>query len=253
MEVFIAIVVVIAGVAAALYGHRMHQKRLAELAAWARAEGWTWDPERRKSPRYPFALFSQGHTRFSRYHAGRDFAGATPGLDSAHVELFEYHYAITTSNGKTTTTHHYYFTCAAIDPGADLGHVSIRDEHIGDKIAQAVGFDDIDLEDPDFSKKFVVKARNRKDAYDLIDHALQRYLISHSGWRIETAGRLLFIHRKGRISIENYNELVRFALGFLAQLPRTLVNAERAARGQPPLIEAGSAAPESRRKLPEVS
>lgn len=250
MEVFvlIAAVVIAATVAGIWYEKSREKKREKKLAIWARSGGWGWSPERRDDPGLSFSIFDDGHTRYSHYHARRRSENSIPGLGPTEVELFEYHYAVTTSTGKGTITAHYHFVCALVESGLELGSVLIRPEGWGDKLVQALGFDDIDFEDVEFSKRFVVKASDRKQAYDLIDGPLMNYLVEHQSWHVETRGGLLFAHASARASPERYEALSCFALGLLEQLPRPLINAERARRGLPPELDAGNASHRSRER-----
>lgn len=225
---------------------RIERQRIAALTAWAKQKGWTFDPRRSPAPELPYALFHEGHSRRMRHAARRRFTGLTPGLDEAAIQLFEYHYATTTSTGKVTTTQHHHFACALVDPGADLGEVLIRAETWGDKLTQALGLEDIDLEDAEFSRRFVVQARDRRAAYDLIDGAMMRFLCGGHPPRLETHGRQLFAYAPAKATPAEYDALVGIITGFLAQIPRPLVNTERVRRGLAPLLEAGNAASSSR-------
>jgi hypothetical protein len=227
-------------------GWKYEQKRREALRTWATSNGWTWRPEKRRSPGLPFDLFTKGHSRYSRYHASREIDDAIPGLDGCSIELFEYHYAITSHSGKRRSTTHYYHYCVVARTPMDLGEVLLRDEHFGDKFVQAIGFDDIDLEDPEFSRRFVLKAKDRREAYDLIDSGMMRYLVRHSGWTLETTGGLVFVYSGGKAQPERYGRAASYVLGFLAQTPRILVNRARAERGLPPLLDAGGASAGSR-------
>jgi hypothetical protein len=251
------IVLIVLGVVAlivllAVWSAKMERERVAALTKWCADNGWHFSPTKHGAPALDYGLFRNGHSRSSRDWARKRVPGAIPGLDEIAVELFEYHYAITTSNGKTTTTHHYFFVCARVEPGVDLGRVLIRPENWGDKIAGAIGFDDIDFEDVQFSKRYYVSANDRKQAYDLIDGPMMRYLCSVPAPQIETRGRELFVHSKGRANAESYAGLVSFVSAFLTQLPRPLVNAERARAGKTALLEAGNAAASSRKILGDL-
>jgi hypothetical protein len=243
-----ALFVIITG-AAAVFGILQQRKRREHLFAWARENGWTLEQARRNNTAYPFSLFTHGHSRYSCNHARRSLEGLIDGMDTpAEADLFEYHYAITTSDGKSSSTTHFYYSCLALRCGVLLGEVSIRDEHIGDKLVAALGRNDIDFEDPDFSKRFYVTAPQRVEAFNLINHAVMRYMVQSAGkgLAIHTIGDLMFVYVIGRASRERYQRLIDFAAGFLQQLPRTLVNAERARRGLPPVVEAGAAATRAR-------
>lgn len=243
------VVVAVLGIIGAIYGAMADRKRVQELEGWAHLGGWAFNPAKYDVPGLAFDLFKQGHSRWSRFHMTKTFDEVTPGLSEMGVRLFEYHYAETTGSGKDRRTHHYYFTCGVVNSGCDLGRVVIRDEHWGDKLVQAIGFDDIDLEDAQFSGKFVVNAPERKDAYDLLGHGLMRFLLRNGGWRIETKGDILFVYDRGRMHAQDCHRLERFLCGFLAQVPRTMVNAERARRGLEPIMEAGEASRQSRESL----
>jgi hypothetical protein len=54
-----------------------------------------------------------------------------------------------------------------------------------DKIAGAVGFDDIDFESAEFSKRFHVKSPDKKFAYDVIHPRTMEFLLSSGGPSLE--------------------------------------------------------------------
>jgi hypothetical protein len=240
----ILIPVVIAAVVLLLWLNYLWERRRAEaLSTWCAAQGWGFDASKIRRPRYPYELFERGSSRYQRFTAKKRLQEATPGLPAAAVRMFEYHYEI--SNGDSSET--YEFTCALVDPGVGLGCVELRPERLGDKLVQAMGFEDIDFEDPEFSRRFLVQARDRKHAYDLFDGAMMRYLCTRGdGYALETQGRELLARAKGKATPESFEAMERFLRGFLAQLPRPLVNAERTIRGLEPLLEAGNASTSSR-------
>jgi hypothetical protein len=232
------ILVVVVGIAAWYF----EKKRREAIIAWAKANGYRFSPHKRRNPRLHFTPFGQGHSRWTRYHLTKTQAEAVPGLDDAGFDLFEYHYAVTTRSGKSSNTTHYHFTCGLVQAGLDLGDMTIRREHWGDKIVQAIGFDDIDFEDHEFSKKFMVKGRDRKRVYGVIDRRMMTFLLSRGKWMIQTEGETLFVHMSGKPNAERLDRLDGFLTGFLKSLPRTIVNEERERRGLPPVLDAGSAA-----------
>lgn len=219
------------------------KKRREALIAFAKANGWTLSLEKRHgSPSFPSDIFDKGHSRWSRYHMAKRLDGAIPGgpdNGDADTQAFEYHYAQTSGSGKNRKTTHYYFTCLHFRVPVDLGRVTIKDEHFGHKLIQGIGFEDIDLEDPDFSSRFVVKAEDRKDAYDLLGPSLMRYMLDWENREIQTQGRDVLIHMKGRVDVKDVQRLERFVRGFLENLPRLLVNNARVEAGLEPLTEAG--------------
>jgi len=225
-----------------LVAWHLEKKRREAIIAWAAENGYRFRPQKRRNPGLDFTPFGQGHSRWTRYHLTKSAREAVPGLDDADFDLFEYHYAVTTHSGKSSSTSHHHFTCALVAAGLDLGEMTIRREHWGDKLAQAIGFDDIDFEDHEFSKKFMVKGRDRKRVYGVIDRRMMSFLLASGKWMIQTLGESLFIHVRGKPNVERLEALQQFATGFLRALPRTLVNEERERRGLPPALDAGSAA-----------
>ena len=158
------------------------------------------------------------------------------------LDLFEYHYATTSGSGKNRRTTHHHFSCALVEAGLHLGDMTIRREHWGDKLVQAIGFDDIDFEDHEFSKKFMVKGRDRQRVYAVVDRRMMSYLLGAGKYVVQTGGDLLFVHERGKPTAERLDRILDFTTGFLAAIPRLVVNEERERRGLPPTLDAGSAA-----------
>lgn len=237
--ILFGVLAVAGGIAAWIY----EKKKREALIAFASERGWRLRIEKsRMRPSFPSDIFDRGRSRWSRYRLFKTFDGAVPGAPEggdAPVEAFEYHYAVTSGSGKNRRTTHYYFTCMVIGSPVPLGRVLIRDEHLGDKFVQGLGFDDIDLEDPEFSAQFVVKADDRKDAYDLLGPTLMSYMRQWKGITAQTHHSEVLLTMKGRLDIKDVVTLERFGRGFLESLPRLLVNNARVRAGLSPMTEAG--------------
>lgn len=236
----------IAAAVVAYFAWLADKKRREALIAFAAEYGWTLSLEKRRGgPGFPSEIFDRGHSRWTRRNMLKTIAKAIPGgpgNGSADAQAFEYHYAITSGSGKNRRTHHYYFTCLLLHVPIGLGRVFMRDEHFGDKFVQGIGFDDIDLEDPDFSSKFVVKASDRKDAYDLLGPSLMTFMRGWQGLIVQTNGADMLVSMKGRLDPHDVMHLERFMRGFLGNLPRLLVNNARVEAGMGPITEAGDVA-----------
>ena len=59
------------------------------------------------------------------------------------------------------------------------------------KIAQAFGYDDVDLESAEFSRVFCVRSKNKKFAYDVCHAQMMEYLLANRDLSIEIEGRAL--------------------------------------------------------------
>ncbi|MDX1682569.1 MAG: hypothetical protein R3336_05580, partial [Phycisphaeraceae bacterium] len=88
-------------------------------------------------------------------------------FEGEEILAFDYHYEThsTDSKGRRTTTHHYQSYVTLRLPKA-FPELTIAPEGFFSKIAQAVGYDDIDFESAEFSREYVVRSEDRKFAYD---------------------------------------------------------------------------------------
>jgi hypothetical protein len=171
--------------------YQQQQRRIEALRAMAQARGWSFDPERREpEPEHQqFACFRQGHSRA----AYNTIEGAAP-IDSRPypIKMGDYTYKVTSSNGKTTTTRTYNFSYLILRlPFAGVPSLLIRREGILDKIAGALGFDDIDFESEEFSRRFCVKSSDKKFAYDVIHPQMIEFLMQSDPPPIEIVSGLI--------------------------------------------------------------
>jgi hypothetical protein len=147
------------------------------------------DKLRRGSHRYAFNILSgsyQGH----------------------NVTLFDYHYK--TGSGKDT--HHHYFSFFILQLPISCPELVIAKEGFFSKVAQAIGYDDIDFESHEFSRKFCVRSQDKKFAYDVCNARMIEFLLSNSDLSIELEGEVLTISFRSRLSPEhiepNLNRLI---------------------------------------------
>ncbi len=145
--IWLIVPVVMIAVIALVFGSKLAQQRRDALAALAGRLGWWFDPEKDKThdERFAqFAIFRKGHSR-NAYNTltgditigGRVFRG----------QMGDFTYKITSSTGKTTTTTTYRFSYLILHPPfAVVPELRIRPENLFDKLAGAIGFDDIDFE-----------------------------------------------------------------------------------------------------------
>ena len=124
------------------------------------------------------------------------------------VLIFDYHYK--TGSGKNT--HHYYFSFFILQLPASFPELIIGPEGIFSKIAQAVGYDDIDFESHEFSRKFCVRSKNKKFAYDVCNARMIEYLLSNRDFSIEIESNVLAISFNRKLAPEriepNLNRLI---------------------------------------------
>ncbi len=215
MEIIIVIAVVLF-IVLAIFGAAQKRKRQQALAAWVRAHGLSFDESHDRSfdERFPeFGCLRSGDNRYA-YNImqgawdGRRFLG------------FDYHYETeSTDSDGDKTTHHHYFSAVILQANIPLKPLSIRPENIFDKIGGFFGFDDIDFESAEFSRKFMVKSSDRKWAYDVIHTRTMEFLLAQPKHNIEFDTAHV-IATTGRVfKVEDYERTVGLIDGMLDLIP----------------------------------
>lgn len=182
MEPWQIIIFVVAGLAVvigvAMIGAHMERKRREELAAMAAELGFSFDPSRDSSHDEEYAhfeVFRSGHSRvaMNTMRGAIDVDGR-----SFPVKMGDFRYRKTESSGKNTRTVTYRFSYIIWHTTLPVPDVLIRREHMLDKLAGAFGFDDIDFESSEFSKRFCVKSSDKRFAYGLITAQMMEFLLA---------------------------------------------------------------------------
>jgi len=174
IAVGIAVIIVIV-----IAAQKAAKRRQEELLALARDLGLEFSPEtvRGWDKRWPqFECFARGHSRRAfNLCSGpmRDDPNAT------QCTLGDYEFKETHSSGKSTQTVTYRFGFLIVETRwRGIPDVLVRRETMLDKFAGVLGFDDIDFESAEFSRKFMVKSRDKRFAYDLIDAQMMEFLLA---------------------------------------------------------------------------
>ena len=217
--IFVAFAVLI-GVGA-YFGHLAAKKRRQAFRALARKVGGTYTPKdpyslpRRYEPEFP--TLRTGSNRYA-YNVirGKHEGGA--------LFIFDHHYETYSTDSKgNRTTHHHHRTFLLLHHDTDLGHIDVRPEGMFDKLKAAFGFDDVDFESEEFSRRYFVKAEDKKLAYDLFHPQMIEYFLGLSKkLTFTTAGGALLVRRSGLLRPEAIESLLEDAAGLLERVPRYL-------------------------------
>jgi hypothetical protein len=190
--------------AVAVLGYISALKRRQAMAAVAAKLGLQFMPgkDRYMARRYNFLdKLRRGSNRYA-------FNILSGGYQGNEVLLFDYHYK--TGSGKNS--HDYYISFFILQLPVSFPELVIGPEGIFSKIAQAVGYDDIDFESHEFSRKFCVRSRDKKFAYDVCNARMIEYLLSNTDLSIEIEDKALAISFDSRLSPEqiepNLNRLI---------------------------------------------
>ena len=216
------VVVLFAGFAALLialiiFGVIAARKRRDALASLAASWGFQWsrdDPigiaDRFSSHR----SLAQGDNRYA-YNV---FQGERKGR---RVICFDYHYATHSTDSKgRRQTHHHHFSGALADLGARFPDLTVRPEGFFDKVAEFVGADDIDFESAEFSRKFHVKADDRRFAYDIFHARAMEYMLAHPvDMTFDFRGDTVLVTGGGTWKPERYDAALRRIEGLIELVP----------------------------------
>lgn len=209
MEIFIFPFVVLF-VGAILYWIHLEQEKakqrrnflLGRAAASLGLNICQWNHREERWVVFDTSVFlKKGHSRYA-YNVMR---GVCSGRE---IHAFDYHYAITTSNGKSSSTHHYYFSCVAVALDRTYPQLTVLKECFGSKIAQFFGHDDIDFESKQFSDAYCVRSPDKRFAYDVINPAMMEHLMSRPGLFFEITGKNLIIAHHELIEPQDLPSLI---------------------------------------------
>jgi hypothetical protein len=142
----------------------------------------------------PFGLLKMGDGRGCE----NVMWGTWEGIDLREFDYWYYEES-TDSKGNRTKTY-YRFSCVTSELPFTSSPLSITRENIFTRLADHLGFQDINFESEDFNRKFQIKSKDRKFATDLIDARMMQWLLGEDkGWSFELSGpHLLCYHKKLR-------------------------------------------------------
>jgi len=208
------ILILIAGVVIFLVimgvGIWMEKKRQEAFQALADELGLTYAPDRDYSIAERYFFLNQLDNGDNRY-AQHVFRGLYDGLP---VMAFEYHYETSTRNSKGgRTVHHHYLSVFLTKVPGPVPELTIRPEGLFSKVAQALGYDDIDFESAEFSRKYCVRSRDKRFAYDVCHPAAIEFLLRYPYVEFEIEGNEMAL-------VKEYGLQKLEVLGNLALLTR---------------------------------
>lgn len=201
---FIALIVVLG-----ILGYISTAKRRDAMAALAARLGLRFDPSKSWDIAQRYRFLDKLRSGSNRY-AFNILSGSYQGND---VNLFDYHYETHSTDSKGhRQTHHHYFSFFILHLPASFPELVIGSEGFFSKIAQALGYDDIDFESHEFSRKFCVRSADKKFAYDVCNARMIEYLLSNTDLTIEIEADALAISFVSRLTPQlieaNLNRLI---------------------------------------------
>jgi len=218
--IFIITVFALFFIGVIIFGAWLSARRRKELGAWAASRGLSFDPAKDHSmeSRCPaLSALRQGSNRYA-YNIIQGSWSERP------VLAFDYHYETYSTDSKgNRQTHHHHFSVIALGSDVPLKPLFIRPEGFFDKITEFFGADDIDFESAEFSRKFFVKAEDRRWAYDVIHTRTMEFLLGQPRFSIQFDSGQVYVWRTSTFRPSDFECAIETALGILDRFPEYLV------------------------------
>lgn len=217
--IFVVILFGVLIVAGAIYSAIAARKRREELFELAARLGLEFNPadDSELADRFGFLdKLAQGSNRY----AFNVISGSYRGNE---VLVFDYHYETHSTDSKgNRQTHHHYFSFFILLLPKNFPELKISREGFFSKIAQALGYDDIDFESAEFSRTFCVRSKDRKFAYDVCNSQMMEYLLANRDLSIEIEGPALALAFDTRLSAAEVESNLNRLLEIRLRLPEYL-------------------------------
>lgn len=212
-------VLLVAGLA--VYSVLRSRARRQDLAEWAIQQGLDFAPENvgDLDSRYPaFACLREGSNRYA-YNVAAGLWYQRP------VLAFDYHYEThsTNSKGESETTH-WCFSAVIVGSTVPLKPLLIRPEGWFDKVKSFFGFEDINFESAEFSRKFFVQAPDRKWAYDVLHQRAMEFLLVSPVFSLAFDTQSVIAWRRTTFAPVEFTQALTLVRGLLEQLPEYVIN-----------------------------
>ena len=186
--IFVGVIAII--IVLAVLGYISARKRREAMAALAARLGLNYDPEKNRDLAARYKFLNKLRSGSNRY-AFNILSGKYKEND---VTAFDYHYETHSTDSKgRRQTHHHYFSFFMLQLPSSFPELVIAREGFFSKIAQAFGYDDIDFESHEFSRKFCVRSADKKFAYDFCNARMIEYLLSNTDLTIEVEQNVLAV------------------------------------------------------------
>lgn len=196
----IIILVILLVIGLAIFSYLQEKKRREALQAIALQLGFSFSPDKDHSFADQYGFLNHMDDGSNRYACNIMQGTAN---DGSSCSIFDYHYEThsTDSKGRRTTHHHYFSIFTLILPKS-FPELEIKPEGLFSKLGQALGFDDIDFESMEFSKRYQVKSDDKKFAYDFCNAQMIDCLLRQQDLIIEVESNVLAITFEGRLALD---------------------------------------------------
>ena len=190
VEVVLVLLIIAGLFVAALLSARERRSRADDLAQAAERLGLMFSARADANMARHFGFLDKLNQGANRYALNIMF-----GNYRGHaVHIFDYHYeTYSRDSDGDRQTHDHYFSFLVLTLERDFPELIIAPEGVLAKIAQALGYEDIDFESAEFSRTFCVRCKDKKFAYDFCNAQMMEYLLFNKDLAVEVEGPVLAI------------------------------------------------------------
>lgn len=212
-------------IAVFIFQYKLASKRREDLFTLATQGGWDFSPGKDTGigRLCDFDIFNRGD---DRYACNTITGKVAYGPYACELDMGDFCYTTHDRDGsgnRSANTHHFSYLVVRL-PFRNTPEVRIRREGLLDAITQAIGFEDIDFESDEFSRKYCVTSNDKRFAYDLLHpRAMEYFLAIEPPELIEIkAGRLCVTDGVKRWNVDAFKKRMHWARSFVALWPEHL-------------------------------
>ncbi len=136
-------------------------------------------------------------------------------VEGGQIRFFDYRYS--TGSGKNRTTHR--FGACAVSTNLHFTPLVVRPENVLDKLAGWFGFEDVDLDQGEFNRKFHVGCKDKKYAYDVLSQRVMQFFLDRPGISMEMCWNFCLFYYSGTLSVDKVGPLIDAVSSFAGLLP----------------------------------
>lgn len=221
MELLLAVAIVaVLGVGSLVVSWYLYRKRVAELTAWARDNGWSYtEHPGRMVDRFVGTPFGQGFGRTAR-HLLTTTMGGRP------VVAFEYSYKERSGSGKDARTVTLTFTVTATTLPVARPTLQVTHEQPGTSpLGGTAGLDELLLGSKEFDRTFRINADDQKFAHDVLHPRTMEWMLSDQrarelAFRFERSDVLTW--EEGRLNPQRAAWAATYLLDLVDRVPQAV-------------------------------
>ncbi len=175
----IEILFVLGAIAIVTVGYFIQKWRREKIEKVAERLGLRFRKKDTDLPRqYDFLdKLSQGRSRYARNILTGDYKGHP-------TTSFDFHYTVGAGKNKRNVSCSFFM----LHLEKHFPELRIATEGLFSKFAQSIGFDDIDFESHEFSRRYVVRSDDKKFAYDVCNARMIEHLLKSPIENLEIDG-----------------------------------------------------------------